>query len=126
MIDLFDIFDLYQQRKIGELAGLHANTSERLTKAGDNLRDLEQRHERLRLITIAMWQLLKEHTGLTDTDLKRFIEKVDLTDGKLDGKLAKQQGANDCSGCGRRILKSSTRCPWCGAQSTTGNAFLST
>jgi hypothetical protein len=42
---------------------------------------------------------LKAHTGLTDADLKQYIEKVDLA----DGKIARKDGAMDCSHCSRRI-----------------------
>jgi len=40
------------------------------------LKDLEQKHEQLKLVTLAMWQMLKSHTGLTDNDLKKFIREV--------------------------------------------------
>ena len=126
MIDLFDIFDIYQQGQIGQLHGLQANTDGRLTGTADKVRDLEHRYERLRLVTIAMWQLLKEHTALADSDLKRFIEKVDLLDGKLDGKVSRVSGATDCSSCSRRVLKSATVCAWCGEKLSAGNAFQST
>lgn len=101
-------------------------TRMRITKAGEDVRLLEQRYERLRLLTLAMWQLLKEHTGLTDADLKQFVEKVDLLDGKADGKLSRTTGAMDCPKCSRRILKSATRCPWCGARNESGDAFHAT
>lgn len=80
----------------------------------------------MRLITMALWQLLKSHTGLTDADLKAYIEKVDLSDGKLDGKLGRKSGAMDCPKCARRILKSAVVCPWCSTRLQTGNAFEAT
>jgi hypothetical protein len=126
MLDLIDIFDIYQHRKIGELGALHADANRRLTSTGDRLHDLEQRYERMRLIVSALWQLLKEHTALTDADLKRFIEKVDLSDGKLDGKLSRTAGAMDCPKCSRRILKSAVVCPWCSTKLVHGDAFSST
>jgi hypothetical protein len=126
MFDLFDMFDIYQQAKIGEQAGLQANSDQRITQAREKTRDLEQRYERLRLVTIAMWQLLKEHTGLTDTDLRKFVEQVDLLDGKLDGKVSRVSGATNCTECGRRMLKSAVRCPWCGVKNLAGNAFHAT
>ena len=35
MIDLFDIFDLYQQSKIGSMAAVQADSSRRLTDASE-------------------------------------------------------------------------------------------
>ena len=123
---MIDLFDIYQQGKIGELGSLQADSNRRLTDTGERLKELEMRYERMRLITMALWQLLKSHTGLRDADLKEYIEKVDLADGKLDGKLARKNGAMDCPKCARRILKSALVCPWCSTKLQTGNAFEAT
>lgn len=87
------------------------------------MRELELRYERMKLVTAALWQLLKARNGLTDEDLKRYIEKVDLADGKLDGKIDRKGSAMDCARCNRRILKSASVCPWCGHRAESGNAF---
>jgi hypothetical protein len=126
MIDFIDIFDVYQQGKIAGLGSLQADTDRRLTNAGDKLRDLEQRYERMSLVTNALWQLLKAHTGLTDADLKKYIEKVDLADGVGDGKISRGKGAMDCPQCSRRVLKSATVCAWCGVKLTSGDPFHAT
>jgi hypothetical protein len=126
MIDLFDLFDIYQHKKISEIEALQADASKRFTQASDRLKDLEQRYERMKLVTTALWQLLKAHTGLTDEDLKRHIEKVDLADGKLDGKIARKGAAIDCPQCSRRILKSAVVCPWCTRRLKSGDAFEAT
>jgi hypothetical protein len=123
---MIDIFDLYQEGRIGELGMQQADTDRRLLGTADKLRALELRYERMRLVSNALWQLLKEHTGLTDADLKRFVEQVDLSDGKLDGKLSRNLGAMDCPKCSRRVLKSAVVCAWCGHRQETGDAFQST
>jgi hypothetical protein len=126
MIDFIDIFDVYQQGKMTGLGSLQADTDRRLTNTGDKLRELEQRYERMSLVTNALWQLLKAHTGLTDADLKKYIETVDLSDGIRDGKMARNKGAMDCPKCSRRVLKSATVCAWCGETLTSGDPFHST
>jgi hypothetical protein len=126
MIDFIDIFDVYQQGKIAGLGSLQADTDRRVTNTGDKLRDLEQRYERMSLVTNALWQLLKAHTGLTDADLKKYIEKVDLADGVGDGKIARNKSAIDCPHCSRRVLKSATVCAWCGGKLTSGDPFHAT
>jgi hypothetical protein len=139
VIDLEDLFeigadvlaDVAGERvdhgaKTGELGALQAHSNRRLTQTGDRLRDLERRYERMRLITTALWQLLKAHTGLTDADLKQFIEKVDLADGRLDGKIDRRGMAMDCPHCARRILKSAVVCPWCTERLRSGDAFEAT
>ena len=126
MIDLIDLFDIYQSTKIAEVGALQADTSRRVTDAGDRLKELEKRYERMRLVNAALWQLLKAHTGLTDSDLKQYIEKVDLADGKLDGKIDRKGGAMDCPHCSRRILKTAVICPWCTKRLKVGDAFEAT
>ena len=137
MIDLTDLFDIYvaqgdiadrvvQGGKIGELGELQVDSNRRLTATSDRLRELEQRYERMQLITAALWQLLKSHTGLTDADLKQYVEKVDLADGKLDGKISRNRGAMDCPNCLRRILKSAVVCPWCSKRLKSGDPFEAT
>ena len=126
MIDFIDIFDVYQHGKITGLGSLQADTDRRVTNTGDKLRELEQRYERMSLVTNALWQLLKAHTGLTDADLKRYVEKVDLADGVRDGKVAHSKGAVDCPHYSRRVLKSATVCAWCGGKLTSGDPFHAT
>ena len=78
------------------------------------------------LVTNALWQLLKAHTGLTDADLKKYIEKVDFADGVRDGKATRSKGAMDCPQCSRRVLKSATVCAWCGTTLNSGDPFHAT
>lgn len=125
-MDIIDIFDIYQEGKIAGLEALQANNSQRITSASDRLTDLEMRYERMRLVTNALWALLKEHTSLTDGDLKRFIEKVDMVDGRLDGKLSRTAGGMSCPKCRRKIRKSAVVCMWCGTKQESGDPFQAT
>jgi len=123
VLDLLDdLFDTSVGRGPGQTAQEDINRR-RLGDSAQRARELEQRFERLKLVTAALWQLLKAHNGLTDGDLKRYIEKVDLADGKLDGKMDRKGSAMDCPGCNRRILRSAIVCPWCGQPAASGNAF---
>jgi hypothetical protein len=123
VLDLLDdFFDTTLGRHPGHSGQEDANRR-RLGDTGQRARELEQRFERLKLVTAALWQLLKANNGLTDEDLKRYIEKVDLADGKLDGKMDRKGSAMDCPGCNRRILRSAIVCPWCGQRAESGNAF---
>ena len=122
MLDPFDLF--YVNVEVSSRQELDA--ARRISDASERLRWLEQRHERMRLVTVALWQLLKAHTGLTDADLRQYIEKVDLADGKLDGKITRNAGAMDCRHCNRRILKTAVICPWCSKRLQSETAFEAT
>jgi len=53
--------------------------------------------------------------GLTETELKKCIEELDLKDGQLDGKVDWKKYFTNCADCGRKILKSVLVCVYCGA-----------
>ena len=129
-ITLIDfIWDIFQQAQLNDLnKGIESNLEKskyqdgKISNSEARLRELEQRHEQLKLVTMAMWTLLKDHTGLMEGDLKKYIEKVDLMDGKADGKINLKE-KSDCRGCGRVILVTSITCPYCGDRLNKVSSF---
>jgi hypothetical protein len=69
--------------------------------------------ERLYFITEALWRLLKEKHGLSDTDIIREIAVIDLEDGRLDGRKAPTPPP-PCPKCGRVLSKHRPKCMFCG------------
>jgi len=123
MSDIFDVlFDNYIQSKVAGLSMLEAQTASRLTGTAERLQALEQKYERMHLVAASLWSLLKEHTGLTDTDLKRHMETALAREDQNRGTA----GSMLCEKCHRRIRKSATRCLWCGAAVHSGDAFHGT
>jgi len=120
-MDLFDIaLGGALQSGIASVSALQANTDQRLTSTAERLAALEHRYERMQLIMLALWSLLKEHTGLTDSDLKRFMHDAEASNASRGSAVM------TCEQCHRIIRKSATRCVWCGAAVNTGNAFQGT
>ncbi|MCP4375910.1 MAG: hypothetical protein GY794_07025 [bacterium] len=78
---------------------------------------LELDIEKLFMITEAMWNILKEKHGYSDDDFLRMVQDIDLRDGQLDGKVAKQANP-PCSQCGRILSSKHPMCMYCGAVST--------
>ncbi len=76
-------------------------------------RTLQYDVEKLFMITEALWTVLKEQHGYTDENLAQLIEDIDLRDGKLDGKVAKQQNPV-CPQCGRTLMNKHPVCLYCG------------
>jgi hypothetical protein len=71
--------------------------------------------ERLLIISEALWTILKEQHGGTDEDLARRMAEIDLADGALDGKVAKEPPAT-CPHCKRTLHKRRPWCLYCGGQ----------
>jgi hypothetical protein len=87
---------------------------------------LEQQHEKLKLVVAALWQVLREHTGLTDAELRRAIIAVDGRDGVVDNRVARGKERKQCPSCQRTIIKSSIRCVYCGEVNPETDGFHGT
>lgn len=74
--------------------------------------DVERRLDRALLACEAMWTLLREKVGVSDLDLLNRMNELDLSDGALDGKVAKS--AVTCPSCRRTIARRHPKCMYCG------------
>ncbi len=93
-------------------AANRAGREARSAKSG--IDDIESRLERSLMACEAMWTLMRDKLNLTDTELLDRINEIDLSDGKLDGKVRKI--AHACPSCGRTIAKRMSKCMYCGQE----------
>jgi hypothetical protein len=98
-----------------------AGTVEDLRSALD---DLRTRTERLALVNMALWSLLRDRLGVSDEDLEKRIEEVDLSDGKLDGKITRT--VVKCLRCSRMVSRRHKKCLYCGAERADFSPFDAT
>lgn len=87
-------------------------------KGSPRLRSLERDHERLKLITMAMWELLAERLDVDEAELRRRVLELDRLDGREDGRLRLREPPRECQSCGRPMLRTAAACPYCGEQGT--------
>jgi len=81
-------------------------------RARAELEEVQQRLERLSLMTEALWTLLRRRLGLTEQELFEIAHDLDLSDGRLDGRV--RRTAAPCVGCGRMVGKRHKKCIYCG------------
>jgi hypothetical protein len=131
MIDL--VWDLFQHGQIsnlqqGKLAQIEKerNQDANAQRLEDRLSELEQRHEQLKLVTLALWALLRDQSGLKESELRRYVEQVDLLDGTRDGKASRKAETASCSGCSRTVMGTSKVCVYCGAPLRLQSMFSGT
>jgi hypothetical protein len=67
-----------------------------------------------------MWELLRDHHGLTDADLLQRVRKLDCQDGVADGRHRQPPGS--CS-CGAKYNRVTHRCDFCGATAPVQSVF---
>jgi hypothetical protein len=75
-------------------------------------RQLEARCDRALLVCEALWTLLRDKMGVKEEELIDRVNQVDLSDGKLDGKV--RRPAVDCPKCRRKVARRFSRCVYCG------------
>ncbi|MEM1353553.1 MAG: hypothetical protein AAGC44_07410 [Planctomycetota bacterium] len=82
---------------------------------------LEERLDRLSLINMAMWSLLRDKTHLSEQDLLDRVKLIDLLDGKEDGKATRT--VSKCTACGRPMHPRHKKCIYCGNEKLIESAF---
>jgi hypothetical protein len=73
---------------------------------------LEHKLNSLALASQAMWELLQENSELSEADLARRMEAIDLRDGVADGKIT--HSVIECPHCQRKTTQRRPNCMYCG------------
>ena len=94
----------------GESAAADASKAARAART--DAREVEERLDRTLLACEAMWSILRDKLGVTDVELVERINDIDLSDGRLDGKVRKTAVA--CPKCNRTISQRFPKCMYCG------------
>jgi hypothetical protein len=117
MIDCYPskhmIWEVYQQTKI---AGAEQTAEKALSKAdryAADIADVRRQVDRLTLACQAMWELIRDRTGLTEEDIEAKILEIDARDGNVDGKISTKSVS--CTSCGRPTNSRRGSCVMCGA-----------
>jgi hypothetical protein len=98
-------------------------SSQRASAAEREVSHLEQRLDRLLLVSMSLWELLKERTSLTEEDLMAKVKEIDLRDGQPDGRVSPT--VKKCHQCDRTMSPRHQKCLYCGAEALTSSAFES-
>lgn len=102
-------------------AGVAAHASAKANEAQQVTTDLEERLDKLTLICMSMWELLRDNTKFTEADLLAKVQELDLRDGVADGKVT--QTVSKCPKCSRTMSPRHKRCLYCGYEQLMNNAF---
>ena len=118
------LWDLYQQIRIAQL-------DERLSTiqsapptdglARDAVVRLEEKLDRLALITRALFELMQETNGVTEERLTAKVVDIDLRDGQQDGRMTARP--RKCPKCDAMMSPKFARCLFCGFREDAPAAF---
>ena len=105
--------------------GMTGNSPPRSTPGNSasktELRHLEDRVDRLSLICMAMWSLIRDKTDVTEEELIERFKLMDLMDGVEDGKASRS--VSKCVQCNRPMHARHKTCIYCGHAKLVQSAF---
>lgn len=115
------LWEMYQQSRISSVESSAMRGEEKASDAARTVQYFQDRLDKLILINMALWSLLKQETNLTEEDLLERIKEIDLSDGVLDGKV--RQTVIQCPKCGRTMSNKHRTCLYCGYAKEGAGAF---
>jgi len=83
---------------------------------------IQERTDRLVLVTHAMWSLMSEKMGITEADLLKRLTELDAADGTVDGQVTVTTPPVRCS-CGAMVCRKLNRCLFCGKPYQPASTF---
>lgn len=102
-------------------AGSAASAQSAASRAKQDVTHLEDRLDRLSLVSMAMWSLIRDKTNLSEQDLLERVKLIDLLDGQEDGKATRI--VSRCTQCDRPMHPRHKKCIYCGSEKLIESAF---
>jgi hypothetical protein len=112
------LWDLHQEMSIRRVRAEQGAAEEAQVARTGSVRDevwrLEDRLERLLLLTDALWELASERLGVTDADLAAKVREIDARSGAIDGHRPRL--VRRCGACDAAVEHGRATCTFCGAE----------
>jgi len=114
---IYDLWDAYQQGQIDDVTST-ADAAKRDAKHTDarlhaEVLRLESKIDALALICQALFEILRDKGGITQTEVEAKIKEIDLKDGHQDGRI--QGRPTTCPKCHRPAHTRQQVCMYCSA-----------
>ena len=115
------IWRAYQQGQIAEAKTDAIEAKQQAAQYSDRVRALEAQVAHMALACQAMWELLRERTGISESELLTRMNQVDLRDGSQDGRMTPM--LIHCPTCGKPANSKTAKCMYCGAEIPKSHVF---
>jgi hypothetical protein len=108
------MWDIFQEIQLNDLRSQQHSTDISQRRTDGDVNELARQVRKIALVNQALYELLKERTGISDEELRRKIDEIDKRDGALDGKLTPKPVV--CPKCGHVVTAGALSCQSCGAK----------
>ncbi len=112
---------VHQYQQASDARASAGRAQQRTRAAERHVQGMAERLDKLTLVCMAMWELLRERTDLTEEDLLECVKDIDLRDGVPDGKITTKIAK--CPKCNRVMSPRHKKCLYCGAAKLKIGAF---
>ena len=106
------VWDKHQDRGIRDAMGAARDADNSASVAQSEIAELRATVDRLALMSQALWEIVRDQTGIQEADLVARIEAIDLRDGVVDGRM--REAVSECPLCQRLNRSQRARCLYCG------------
>lgn len=107
------MWDIYQEIRLNDLRARQGDAHASQKSLSGDLQELSRHIRKIALVNQALYELVKEHTGITDEDLRRKIDSIDKRDGAVNGRV--DMAPLTCPKCKAAVTPGSLTCQSCGA-----------
>lgn len=107
------MWNIWQEMRLDENRRRQNSVERDIRRSGGNFSDLQRQVDKMALVNQALYELLRDRTGITDEDLRRKISEVDKRDGAEDGTV--KAAPLRCPKCGGAVTVGALSCQTCGA-----------
>ena len=105
-------WDIHHRSQMDRISSKSDRTDPKADRMERELRTMRQELDRVTLACQGLWELVREHSDITEAMLADRIAEIDLRDGMADGKMSPQ--VITCPACGRKTNSKRGICYMCG------------
>ena len=109
-----DFFDIHHDVHLRQQRQESADARRMARESMSEVEEMRATVDRLHLAATAMWEILNEQFGVSETEFLAKVQEIDLRDGRLDGRIDKRKSPpTACPHCDRPNNGKRTVCLYC-------------
>lgn len=113
--------DIYNSHGVASAKATAEQVKDKVGMLQDDVKVLQKNVDHLLVINQALWELVKEKTGLTDIELQSKMLEVETAHGGGESKIT--VAVRKCPKCSKTMHPKHTKCLYCGHVDETSSSM---